>query len=176
MDLAGEIKKNESGSESNCNCWARYSDQRINKGNCRFGNQWTSENIRNDNIIEIGQNALNTPGDLKRLAINQTPKRNHQLTMEWKTFKKSKIIIIICCLGFWYANLDHINGPICNPQKTLIYKLADFGDFPWTDPTLKKRIMLKLHGYLNLARGLKNYRKRIRNTGRIETVPTKKIG
>ena len=39
------------------------------------------------NIVKIGQNTKKGPGDLRRLAVTQTPVRNHQLTLVWKTFK-----------------------------------------------------------------------------------------
>ena len=34
-----------------------------------------------DSIIEDSQNAEKSPGDLKRLAVTQTPVKNHQLTL-----------------------------------------------------------------------------------------------
>ena len=42
----------------------------------------------NDSIIENGQNTEKSPGDLRRLAVTQTPVKNHQLTMMWKTLKE----------------------------------------------------------------------------------------
>ena len=36
-------------------------------------------------IIEIGQNTEKNPGDLRRFTVTQTPVRNHQLTLVWKT-------------------------------------------------------------------------------------------
>ena len=35
----------------------------------------------NYNIIENGQNTEKSPGDLRRLAVTQTPVKNHQLTL-----------------------------------------------------------------------------------------------
>ena len=35
----------------------------------------------NDSIIENGQNTVKSPGDLRRLAVTQTPVTKHQLTM-----------------------------------------------------------------------------------------------
>ena len=35
----------------------------------------------NDSIIKISQNTEKNPGDLRRLAVTQTPVRNHQLTL-----------------------------------------------------------------------------------------------
>ena len=39
-------------------------------------------------IIKIGQNTEKSPGDLKRLAVTQTPVRNHWLTLVQKLKKK----------------------------------------------------------------------------------------
>ena len=36
-------------------------------------------------IIENGQNTETSPGDLTRLAVTQTPVKDHQLTLMWKT-------------------------------------------------------------------------------------------
>ena len=42
----------------------------------------------NDSIIEDGQNTEKSPGDLRRLAVTQTPMKNHQLTLMWKDQKE----------------------------------------------------------------------------------------
>ena len=47
-----------------------------------------------NNIIENGQNTEKSPGDLRRLAVTQTPVKDHQLTLMWKTPMKMMIIII----------------------------------------------------------------------------------
>ena len=36
-------------------------------------------------ITEIGQNTKKSPGDLRRLAVTQTPMKDHQVTLMWKT-------------------------------------------------------------------------------------------
>ena len=41
-------------------------------------------------IIEIGQNTEKSPEDLRRLAVIQTPVKDHQLTLMWKTLKEQK--------------------------------------------------------------------------------------
>ena len=38
-------------------------------------------------IVEVGQNTEKSPGDLRRFADTQTPFKDHQLNMEWKTLK-----------------------------------------------------------------------------------------
>ena len=40
-----------------------------------------AETIQNDRIAENGQNPETSPGDLRRLAVTQTPVKNHQLTL-----------------------------------------------------------------------------------------------
>ena len=42
----------------------------------------------NDSIVEISQNPETSPGDLRRIAVPQTPVKNHQLTLMWKTLKE----------------------------------------------------------------------------------------
>ena len=39
-----------------------------------------SREYPNDSIAKNGQNAETSPGDLRRLAVTQTPVKNHQLT------------------------------------------------------------------------------------------------
>ena len=47
----------------------------------------------NDSITEDGRNTVKSPGDLRRIAVTQTPVKNHQLTLIRKTLKKYIIII-----------------------------------------------------------------------------------
>ena len=46
------------------------------------------ETIQNDSIAENGQNTETSRGDLRRLVVTQTPVKNHQLTLMWKTLKE----------------------------------------------------------------------------------------
>ena len=39
----------------------------------------------NNSIIENGQNTEKSPGDLRRLAVTQSPVKDDQLTLMWKT-------------------------------------------------------------------------------------------
>ena len=39
----------------------------------------------NNSIIENGQNTEKSPGDLRRIAVTQSPVKDHQLTLMWKT-------------------------------------------------------------------------------------------
>ena len=47
----------------------------------------TSGDHPNYSIVENGQNTEKSPGDLRRLAVTQTPVKNHQLMLMSKTFK-----------------------------------------------------------------------------------------
>ena len=57
----------------------------ITKG---LGSWQTGRDYRNDSIAENSQNPETSPGDLRRLAVTQTPVKNHQLTLMWKTLKE----------------------------------------------------------------------------------------
>ena len=48
----------------------------------------TGRDYPNDSIAENGQNGETNPGDLRRLAVTQTPVKNHQLILMWKTLKE----------------------------------------------------------------------------------------
>ena len=49
----------------------------IDAGTGGLENQRTKGDHPNYNIVEIGQNTEKSPGDLKRLAVTQTPVRNY---------------------------------------------------------------------------------------------------
>ena len=53
----------------------------IGKRTGGLGNKKTSGDHPNYSIVEIGQNTENCPGDLKRLAVPQTPAENRQVTL-----------------------------------------------------------------------------------------------
>ena len=48
------------------------------------------DELRPSNILvtEIDQNAEKSPGDMKTVALTETPLKDHQLTLMWKTLKK----------------------------------------------------------------------------------------
>ena len=75
--------------------WGEYqrenSENNNNKNNVKFRNKRTSGNHPNYSIIKIVQNNEKSPGDLWRLAVTQTPVRNHRLTLVWKSLKRVKI-------------------------------------------------------------------------------------
>ena len=49
-----------------------------------FINEWKSGDHPNCSTVEINQNTKESPGDLRRLAVTQTPAENQQLTLVWK--------------------------------------------------------------------------------------------
>ena len=55
--------------------------KRIGTGTGGLGNKWTSVDHPSYSIINISQNTKESPGDLGRFSVIQTPARNHQLTM-----------------------------------------------------------------------------------------------
>ena len=84
VDLARGLKKpvkHESDDYGNCNCCSLYSYQRFGTRTGELGNNGTGGNRPNYNIFEIGQNSEKSPGDLRSLAVTQTPEENHQLTL-----------------------------------------------------------------------------------------------
>ena len=83
--------------DGDTNWRARFSYQNFGTGTEGLGNKRTSIEHPNYSIVEVSPNVAKSPGDLGRLAITQTPGRNHQLTLVWKTLM---IIIII-----WHSNV-----------------------------------------------------------------------
>ena len=53
----------------------------VGKGTGGFGKNRTSGDHPNYGISEIGQNTEKSPGDMRRLAVTQTPLKDHQLTL-----------------------------------------------------------------------------------------------
>ena len=73
--------EHESDSDTNCNWVSRHGHQKMDKGTGALGNQRASGDYPNDTIIKIGLNTKKSPGDLRRLAVTQTPVENHRLTL-----------------------------------------------------------------------------------------------
>ena len=68
----------------------------ITKGFLKSLGSWrTRRDYPNDSIAEDSQNTETSPGDLRRLAVTQTPVKNHQLILIWKTLEEYIIIMII---------------------------------------------------------------------------------
>ncbi len=55
--------------------------KRIGKGTCGDDNKRMNGNYPDDSIVNIGQNTEKSPGDLRRLAVTQTPVKDHLLTL-----------------------------------------------------------------------------------------------
>ena len=72
--------EHEGNGDTKWNWCALYSHQRIGKWTGRLGDQRTRGDHTNNSIVEIGQNTRKSTGDLKRLAVTQTPVENYQLT------------------------------------------------------------------------------------------------
>ena len=64
--------------------------QRICKETGRLGNKRINGDHPDNSISKISQNTEKSPGDTRKLAFAQTPVRNHQLTLVWKTLKGVK--------------------------------------------------------------------------------------
>ena len=53
----------------------------LDKGTEKVENRKTGGNHLNYRIVEIGHNTKKSPGDLRRLAVTQTPLKDYQLTL-----------------------------------------------------------------------------------------------
>ena len=92
LNLVSELKKttpveHESDGESNYHWRSWYSHQSIDTGTGGLGNKRAGVDLQNYGIIKIGLDTEENPVDLRRLVVIQTPVRNHQLTLAWKTRK-----------------------------------------------------------------------------------------
>ena len=74
---------------------------KVCKGTERLRNQRTIRDHPGYGLIKIGQNAEKNPEDLRRLAVTQTPVKEHQLTLVLKKLSMGKIIIIMLGRIVW---------------------------------------------------------------------------
>ena len=72
--------EHEGDGDFNCNWCTRYSDQRIGARTRGLGNKRISGDHPNYAIVEIDHNTKKSLGDLRRLAVTQTPVEKYQLT------------------------------------------------------------------------------------------------
>ena len=79
--------EHESDDCTNCDWCFWHDNYRIIKRPGGLGRWRTRWGNPNDSITENGQNTEKSPGDLRWLAVTQTPVKNHQLTLMWKTPK-----------------------------------------------------------------------------------------
>ena len=68
--------EHEGDNFTDCDWCFWYSNLRIIKGTGELGGRRTSRDHLNYNIIENGQNTEKSLGDLRRLALTQTPVKN----------------------------------------------------------------------------------------------------
>ena len=80
--------EHERNGYTNCNWYSWYSHQKIGIGIGGLRNNRMSGDYPNYSIVQIGQNTVKGPGDLRRLAVTQTPVKDHQLMLIWKTLKE----------------------------------------------------------------------------------------
>ena len=73
--------EHEGDNYTKCDWYFWYSNKRIIKGGGELGSWQPSGDHPNDSIIENDQNTENIPGNLRRLAVTQTPLKDHQLTL-----------------------------------------------------------------------------------------------
>ena len=69
--------EHESDDCANCN-WCFWHNNKRPGG---LGSWRMCRDYPNDSIAENGQNPETSPGDLRKLAVTQTPVKNHQLTL-----------------------------------------------------------------------------------------------
>ena len=67
--------------------YTKYSHQRISTEAGGLRNERTSGDHPNYSIVEIRLITEKCPGDLRRFTVAQTPVKNHELTLLWKTLK-----------------------------------------------------------------------------------------
>ena len=72
-----------------------FGNKRIIKGRGGLGSWWLRGDHPNYSIIDNGQNTEKSPGDLRSLAVTQTPVKDHQLTLMLKALKERIRLIII---------------------------------------------------------------------------------
>ena len=73
--------EHDSGGYTNCHWCTRYSHEMVGTKTEGHGNNRSSGDHPNYNIVEIGQNTEKSPGNLSRLAVTQTPVKTHQTTL-----------------------------------------------------------------------------------------------
>ena len=110
LNFARELKKAveyESDDYTNCNWWSWYTHQRIGIRTGWLGNNGTDGDCPNYGMVEIGQNTEKSPGDLRRLAVTQTPVTKPSANADVencqgvKTAITTIILMIIITLSQW---------------------------------------------------------------------------
>ena len=73
--------KHAGGNYTNSNWCVGNSNKRITKGTGGHGSWMTSGHHPKYSIVENSQNSDQSPGDLRRFAVTQTPVKYHQLML-----------------------------------------------------------------------------------------------
>ena len=76
--------KHVGGNDTNCSSSAWNGPKRLGKKNGATKNR----DHLDHSIVEIDQNTQKRHGDPTRLAVTQTPVKDHQATVVWKTHEK----------------------------------------------------------------------------------------
>ena len=76
--------EHEDQGNNNSSCCTRNGLQEPGEINGEKGNQWENQNHPGYNIHK---NTEMSPGDLRKLAVSQTPEKTHQAMLMWKTRK-----------------------------------------------------------------------------------------
>ena len=104
-----------------CNRFTWNDFKMIGKGTGKIGNQKTSRNHPSYSFVKISQNIEKSPGDLRRIAVSQTPVKDHELALVGK--KNLQIItittVIICRL---YGDRDETINHIISECSKLAQK------------------------------------------------------
>ena len=79
--------ENDGQRNTNLGRCIRNSHQEVGEETGVIGNQRENRNHLNYSMAEISENTQKSPGDLIRLAVTQSPVKNYQLTLVWKTRK-----------------------------------------------------------------------------------------
>ena len=96
--------EHESDVYANYNWCSWYSHRRIIKGTRGLGNKRTCGDNPIYDPTEIGQNTEKCPGDLRRLAVNQTSVKDHQQRLTGKTLKEYKhfVVCLKYCANYYF--------------------------------------------------------------------------
>ena len=84
------MNNNNNNNNNDNNNYNNYNNNNYNNynNNGGLGSWLTGRDYPNDTITENGQNTEKSPGELRRLAVTQTPVKNNQLILMWKTLKE----------------------------------------------------------------------------------------
>ena len=80
--------KHDVDGDTNCS-WCNWNGlQSFRKEIRTSGHQRKNGNYQDYSIVEIVHNIEKSPSELRGLAVTQTPVKDHQSTLVWKTHKK----------------------------------------------------------------------------------------